>query len=418
MSEPIVVVGAGVAGLAAAKAVHEAGRRVVVLESADRIGGKVRTDVVEGFRLDRGYQVHFAAYPNLAKVAPPEALAIGAYRAGAIMRDRRGSHVLEAPRSPRALVRMALDRSVSLSDKLRVGAWTARTMAWSVETIRALPDFPAADELARIGFSPAFREAFLRPFLGGIFLDRSLSFSRRQFAFVWKMLASGAIGLPAEGMEAIPRLIASALPGGSIRLSARVSELRPRSDGGEIEVRLSTHETIRASAVILAADARESARLVGERFEAEYNGMVQVWLECAERPMAEPMLLLNGTGEGIVNTLSPSSMAQPSYAPKGRGRGLLGATIVGGREESDDEIGARAAEEAERLAPEAGVRSVLAVQRIPEAHLRDAPGFERRRPKTATAFPGVFLAGEATTNTSLDGAAESGLRAARRVLGG
>lgn len=416
MVRPVVIVGGGIAGLSAARVLHEAGRNILVIESGDQIGGKVRSDTVDGFTLDRGYQVHFSSYPNLTLVAPPEQLEIGAYHPGALMRDTKGTHVLEAPKSLRALVRMAFEPSVPFGDKLRVGMWTARTLAWDETTIRTLPDYSTERQLREVGFSGGFLNGFLRPFLGGIFLDRSLSFSRRQFAFVWRCLASGAIGLPRGGMGAIPALIASTLPPSAIRLNTRVASLVPSSSGGQVEVRLVSHEVIEASAVILAADARESGRILGQNFPGEYNGMVQVWLECAERPLPEPMLLLNGTGKGIVNSISPSSMAQPAYAPPGRG--LLGATVVGNRDEADEDLIAQVITEVEALAPEAGVKRVLACQRIPESHLKDPPGFSRDRPGVETSFPGVFLAGEITTNTSLDGAAASGMRAARKVLDG
>ncbi len=69
MSRPdVLIVGAGLSGLSCALWLHEGGLSVLVLEASDGIGGGVRTDEVEGFLLDRGFQVFLMAYPEAQRV--------------------------------------------------------------------------------------------------------------------------------------------------------------------------------------------------------------------------------------------------------------------------------------------------------------------------------------------------------------
>jgi phytoene dehydrogenase-like protein len=57
----VVVVGAGLAGLACARRLTRAGVSTTVAEAGDGVGGRVRTDRVDGMLLDRGFQVHNTA---------------------------------------------------------------------------------------------------------------------------------------------------------------------------------------------------------------------------------------------------------------------------------------------------------------------------------------------------------------------
>ncbi|RYG87193.1 FAD-dependent oxidoreductase [bacterium] len=417
MERPVAIVGAGMAGLACAVELERAGVPYVLLEASDRVGGKVQTDRVDGFLLDQGYQTLFPAYPHLARVVDPETLDLGFFRKGAMFVDGKGAHRMDSPENPIQAVRAAFDRSVSLKDKLLVGKWTAFVRANTVAGLRSLPDMTTGAHLHDYGFSEEFTKSFLRPFLGGIFGDRTLGFSRQQFAFLWKMVAEGGSGLPKEGMEAIPRALLAQLPGQSVRTYARVAHLEHTPAGAVRGVRLETHESLEASAVVLACSPREAERLLGEPVPAEYQSITTIWFQAGAALDPAAYLVLNGTGNGIVNNLSPSSVAQPSYAPNGAQ--LVGAMILGDRREGVDELIETARRDVAKMLPAsgAGLWQPLRVDRVRDAHLKEPPGYRTQRPSIDTRMSGVYLAGEVTTNASLDGAVESGLRAARKAMG-
>ena len=179
----VVVVGAGLAGLSAARRLHEAGRTVVVLESSDGVGGRVRTDVVDGYRLDRGFQVVLTAYPELHAQFDLEALDIRCFDPGAMVWDgRRLSTVGDPLRRPRTLLPTVTSPVGSVGDKLRVMRQRLRLGRSSATDLLRGEDVETIAALRDEGFSDRMIERFFRPLVGGIQLDPSLRTSRRMLS--------------------------------------------------------------------------------------------------------------------------------------------------------------------------------------------------------------------------------------------
>lgn len=183
----------------------------------------MRTDEVDGFLLDRGFQVFLSAYPEARRILDLEALDLRPFRAGAlVMRGGRRRRLMDVFRCPRYLLETAMQPIGTVWDKLLVAKlrhWVRRS---SVDDIAARDDRATEDYLRDYGFSEGMIDGFFRPFYGGIFLERELRTSSRMFEFTFKMFAEGSATLPAGGMSAIPRQLAARLPRGSIRLNTRV----------------------------------------------------------------------------------------------------------------------------------------------------------------------------------------------------
>ena len=79
-----IVVGAGLAGLSAARQLAIHGVDVIVLESSNDVGGRVRTDRFDGLQLDRGFQLFNPSYPEAARVLDYEALDLKPFVPGVI----------------------------------------------------------------------------------------------------------------------------------------------------------------------------------------------------------------------------------------------------------------------------------------------------------------------------------------------
>ncbi len=245
----VVIVGAGLAGLACALRLHEAGAGVRVLEASDGVGGRVRTDVVEGFRLDRGFQVLLTAYPETRRVLDYAALDLRPFLPGALVRRSSHFHELSDPwRRPERAWRSLTAGVGSLADRLRMARFRGRVRRGSLEDLFRRPETSAAERLHAEGFSAEMIDAFFRPFFGGVLLDRSLSASSRMLEFVFRMMAEGDVAIPAAGMGAIPEQMAGRLPAGTVRLGARVAAASAR------EVRLESGETVGADAVVIATE--------------------------------------------------------------------------------------------------------------------------------------------------------------------
>ncbi len=407
----VIVVGAGLAGLCCARELHAAGLDVLVLERGDEPGGRVRTDVVDGFLLDRGFQVLLTAYPEARRVLDYERLRLRPFESGALIRrGDRFTRIADPFRHPFKGFASLRDSPRGIPDKLRVARLRSRLSRFSLNEILTAPQVTTAEALRRDGFSPEFVDSFFRPFLGGIFLDSSLETSSRLFAFVFKLFAEGEAALPVAGMEAIPRQLAAGLPEAAIRLDATVESARPG------EVVLAGGERLTASSVVVAADGPEAARLTGAVEAPAPRAVTNLHYAAERSPVGEPVLVLDGDGHGPVNDLCVPSDVAPSYAPPGAA--LVSATVLGVPALSDEALDGAAREQLRRwFGGQVEGWKLLRVQRIPFALPAQPPAALATAERPARLREGLFVCGDHRDTASIQGAMVSGRRAAAAVRG-
>ena len=407
-SNPVVIVGAGLAGLSCAVELVAAGASALVLEASDAVGGRVRTDEVDGFLLDRGFQVLLTAYPEARRLLDYQALELRAFYPGALIRSGGRFRRLADPwRRPLDGIGGALSGAVSPADALRIARLRSRVRRGSLDELRSRPEHTTADRLKSEGCSPAIVNRFFRPFFGGVFLDPELETSDRQLEFVFRMFSSGEIAVPARGMDEIPRQLASRLPAASVRLGARVEAI----DG--LAVVLAGGERIEAAAVVVAADAADARALVDLRGTPRWRGVNCLYFAAERAPLSEPVLVLNGEGSGPVNNLCVMSEVSAAYAPAGRS--LVSATVLG-------TAGTGALEAAVR----AQLRGWFGPQvdgwrLLREYHIERALPDQRPPTPEATPLPARlggrrYLCGGHRADGSINGAMASGRAAAAAVL--
>jgi phytoene dehydrogenase-like protein len=223
----VIVVGAGLAGLVCARTLWRAGVDVTIFEASDGVGGRVRSDAADGFILDRGFQVLFTAYPAARRQLDYERLDLRKYEPGAFIAQAATRHTLTDPlRDPASAFPAFFTTIVGLSDKLLTLRLTNELRNKSIEEIGAGRDTTTEAFLLRYGFSTRYLDNFLRPFFGGIFLDRSLQTSAKAFQFDWKMLSEGDTAVPARGMGQISWQLAEELTAaGRVHINAPVAQL-------------------------------------------------------------------------------------------------------------------------------------------------------------------------------------------------
>jgi phytoene dehydrogenase-like protein len=420
MSQTIVV-GAGVAGLVAARTLQRAGRQVTVFEAGDGPGGRVRSDAVDGYILDRGFQVLFSAYPAVQRQLDLEALQPQAFDPGALIVSHGRRHVLTDPlrdRDAAALAGAVLTPLIPLSDKLRTLALSLRLRGQSIEQILSGEDRSSLAELQALGFSRRTINRFFRPFYGGIFLDRSLATSAKCFRFNFKMLSDGDTIVPAHGMGAISTQLAGELTArGALRLNRPVAALL--RDGEQvIGVRLTDGSTQYADSVILATAAPVTAALSGLAVPPGALTSTCVWIAGDQPLFGGKKLLLHAAEDVLINSVAPLSAVAPSYAPPGRH--LYAVALLGTAPADDAELTARVFAElrllcADRSATLSQYR-VLRIDRIAYAQFPQPPGLHPTLPDNRTAQRGLYLAGELTEASSINAAMISGELAAAAVL--
>ncbi|GAC1621225.1 MAG: NAD(P)/FAD-dependent oxidoreductase [Candidatus Acidiferrum sp.] len=408
-SPDVFIVGAGLAGLCCGHKLLEAGVSSQILEASDGVGGRVRTDVVDGFLLDRGFQVLLTAYPEAKRVLDYSKLDLKAFSPGALSWFAGRINTLVDPwRMPGLWWETLQSEFGTTGDKLRVARLRNRVKRTSLEEIFRRPERSTLDALRSEGFSEDMIRRFFRPFLGGILLDGELKSSSRMFEFVFKMLAEGDTSIPSGGMGAIAAQLGEKLPANAIRLDTRVEGLH------ENELTLAGGETLRARAIVVATDGPSAAYLAGEA-EPASRSVTCFYYAADEAPVALPMLILNGDGAGPVNNFAVMSHVAPSYAPAGKH--LLSITVLGIQNLTDVQLGGFIiAQMTNWFGQVARSWRFLKSYRIPHAQPQQFPGALEPPERPVRVRPGVYLAGDHRDNASINGAMVSGRRAAEAVL--
>jgi len=410
MVADVVVVGAGLAGLRCAVKLTELGREVIVIEAADTVGGRVRTDVVDGFLCDRGFQVLNPAYPAVRRWVDLGELALQSFGAGVIVRRDDGLRVVADPvREPRLLLQTLRSGYLRPGELAALARWAGRVLV-DPRAVMRQPDMTLAQSLDAAGVVGRLRREVLDPFLAGVLVD-SHGLSSANFAkLLVRMFFLGRPGLPQQGMGALPEQLAAQLT--SVWLGMPVDVVT--ADAGRGASVLAGGSRVWARAVVVATDPVTAARLTPLP-EPVTKGLLTWWFEAPQAPSLLPLLAVDGRRSGAapgpVWNAAVVTAAAPSYAPPGCN--LVEATCLLDRPDGD-------APESEVLrhvgqiygCSTAGWRTVIR-HRVPLALPGMSPPLQPRM--TVSLGGGVFVCGDHRDTASIQGALVSGNRTAEAV---
>lgn len=398
-----VVVGAGAAGLACAADLCAAGLRVLLLEAGDAVGGRMRTDRVAGFTLDRGFQVFNTSYPQVKRRVRLRPLRLRPFTPGVLVHTERGPRRFTDPsRRPREARDLLPGRLASGRDLLALSLLSARDALAPASVLRRGADGTTREALAAAGVSPRLVETFFRPFLSGVFLEDRLETSARFFHLVWRSMLRGTLCLPAEGIGAVPAQLASCLPPDVPRTGTVVSALGP--DG----VVLADGREVRSRAVVVATGQRVAAELLPGLPVPDGRTVTTLYHAADRPPLDEPVLVVD-SARRFLNTCVLTAV-QPGFAADGRA--LVSTSVLGSPGPSD--TAAVLAALGEVYGADTGGWEPVHRVTVPDA-LPAMPG-PTPLSRSVRWAPGRYVCGDHRATGSVQGALASGARAARAVL--
>ncbi len=307
-----IIVGGGISGLTAAYYLEKAGKDYCVLESTDRIGGRVKTDQLDGYNLDHGFQVFLTAYPEAKRILDYSKLNLKAFDPGAILlrKESKIDYIGDPLRQLSSLVSTLTTNAASISDKLKILKLKQQLKKKTIDEIFSNQDLSTKKVLRdEYGFSGTMISEFLQPFYAGIFLESQLSTSRKMFDFVFKMFSEGQATIPALGMEEIPKQIASHLNPNKIKCNTKVSQIEGKT------VYLENQEKILADHILLATNALGISSQYTETNQ-EYHSTTNLYFSSKTQPFKRNAIALNGNPNHLVNNLVCLSKNAISYSQK------------------------------------------------------------------------------------------------------
>ncbi|MBD2769320.1 FAD-dependent oxidoreductase [Hymenobacter sp. BT664] len=426
-SKPIIIIGAGMAGLGCATWLHRAGRPVLVLDEADTVGGRVRTDLTpEGFRLDRGFQVLLTNYPEARRIFDYGALNLKAFRSGAVIRlpDGRETTLQSPLQRPLAAFSALASPVGNLSDKLRILSLVHHVLKHTPEELLARPATDTLTFLRRYGWSEQIISTFFEPFFGGVFLDRSLTTASNFFEFVFQQFVTGEAVVPALGMQQLPEQLAARLPSGSVRLNTLVAAIVEGK-----QVRLASGKALDGAAVVLATDGPAARPLLASHADhaattgntpaasAHPAGRITTCTYFAADGYSpgrgDKLLRLNAQRSALAHNVSFPADVSPAYAPAGRA--LVSVSTHGEHHLTETELTSSLREELTAwFGPAARQWSHLRSYRIAAAlpvYLADQP--VRHSLKLAE---GLYRCGDWSAYPSLNAALATGREVAEMLI--
>ncbi|MFD3762034.1 NAD(P)/FAD-dependent oxidoreductase [Streptomyces sp. NPDC058622] len=391
----VVIVGAGVSGLAAAQHLIAAGVTVTVLEAAGDPGGRMATASADGFRLDRIGQLLNTSYTELARTPGLEALTLRPFAPGVLV-HADGKQLRAGALTPaRALASGSLDQA-------RLSAALGRLAALPEEKLLARPERTAHTALRSRGLPPRTVNAVLRPLLAALLRDPDLTTSSRVADLALRTFARGRLAVPEGGAATLPGLLAAALPHGTVHTGVRVRSVATNL------VTTEEHGEFGCRSVILATGARAAAGLLpGLRVPAFHEVTVLHHATAGPLPW-DGSLLLDAAPEWPVSHTAVMSAVDPTRAPAGRS---LVTTTVLGPPPPPRTVASRLARLYETPTRE---WELLAVHHTPEAVPAMPAPYDARRPVRVLA--GLYVCGDHRDTNTVQGALHSARRAATAVL--
>jgi protoporphyrinogen oxidase len=407
--DDVLIVGAGIAGLTAAKVLKAAGKTVKIIEASDQIGGRVCTDKVGGFLLDRGFQVLLTAYPEAKSFLDYKALDLKKFNAGALVLNESGSTEIGDPlRNPSTLLKTLLSPIGSFTDKLRMLLLKIKLSNKDIDNIFENNETTTLEYLKRKGFSERMIAQFFIPFMTGVFLESKLKTSSRMFEFVFKMFSEADTAIPADGMGMIPAQLAKKLSANDLLLNERVLKIDTN------KVFTKTDRIYEAKNILIATDA-SNLPIPFQKDIVEKKSVTTIYFSADKPPFEQPLIALNASINKLINNIAVVNTISKAYAPEGKY--LIAVSLIDyDNIFTEDLLISNVKKELKHWYPEAINWKHLQTYRIPYALPVDRSVSYSLQKKQVRLSDNCFICGDHLLNGSINAAMKTGRIAAEAII--
>lgn len=405
----VIIIGAGLAGLTAAKVLKAAGKKVLIVEASDRVGGRVKTDEVDGYLLDHGFQVLLTSYPETKHFLDYKALQLCRFQPGAVILNEKGMTKIGDPlRAPGSLISTLLSPAGTLIDKLLMLKLKLKLFRKTTASIFSSKELTTLAYLKNAGFSETMISQFFKPFMAGIFLEDQLSTSSRKFEFVFKMFSEGDAAIPAKGMGMIPLQLAASLSTEEIKFNQRVAAIHGDS------VTTTCGLTYTGDFILVATD-QPSLPEPYDNIKKSYHSVTNMYFTSKVKPFEDPLIALNARRGKLVNNIAVMNQISSAYSPKQDA--LVSLSLIGNHRKSpESELQAGVIAELKTWFPEAVNWKHLKTYHIDYALPNNDQVNDLSTDKVFTLAANIFICGDHLMNGSINAAMKSGRLAAEAIL--
>ncbi|WP_339874039.1 FAD-dependent oxidoreductase [Olleya marilimosa] len=402
----IHIVGAGISGLIAATVLEKNGFSPVIIETTDSIGGRVKTDIVDGYQLDHGFQVLLTAYPAAQKYLNLEALQLQSFIPGASIFKNGKQQIIGDPlRDKSLLLSTVFARIGTLSDKFKILKINNKLKKKSLSEIFSTKEQTTKSYLIAFGFSNSIIDNFFNPFFSGIFLENKLETSSRMFEFVYKMFGEGDTALPKGGMQAIPKQISNNLKRTTFKFNTKVATVN------DSEIILADGQKIKSDFTIIATEPSKLVNTVNKKV-TEWQSCDTLYFETENRVINKPLIGLIPEKDAVINNIFYHTSLDSDL--KGN-KELLSVTVVDNQNLPSDKLIQRVQTELKQYC---GINTSKLIK-----HYNIPMSLPKLKELKYNALPSqtrltdtIFLAGDLQLNGSLNAAMIAGEKAALGVL--
>lgn len=404
-----LIIGAGLSGLTAARVLKLAGRKVKIIEASDGPGGRVRTDEVNGFLLDRGFQVFLTAYPEAKHFLDYKALDLKPFSPGSIILTNSGIDEIGDPlREASSLIRTLKSPVGTLSDKFRLLLLRLKLAGISIDEIFSKKETTTLEYLSAVGFGKKIISDFFAPFMSGIYLEQNLDTSSRMFEFVFKMFSESDTAIPAKGMGMIPRQLASDLSVEELILNERAISI----DGNKVQT--ASGNVFEASTILIATTA-DCIPVPFQRRLIKKKSVTCMYFSADQAPYQKALIALNAIPNRLVNNLAVMSNISSCYAPEGKS--LISVSLSGNEQFiKQDELELKVKEELKIWFKECSDWVPIKTYEIPYALPENSHVINDILPSSIRINYSTFICGDHLLNGSINAAMKSGRIAAEAML--